>query len=86
MTVAPIQMKSRRPRNFARIFSRTSESSTKSSKTDLPHSVVMVLRVLDMVGSGVMEIVHQIDQTPTVAVVDMEDITTHPLPILLVVF
>jgi hypothetical protein len=78
-------MKSRRPRSFARIFSRTSESSTKSSRTDPPHSVVMVLRVLDMVVNVVMEIVRQIDQTPMVAVVDMGDTTTHPLPILLAV-
>ena len=77
-------MKSRRPRSFARIFSRTSESSTKISRIDPPHSVVMVLRVLDMVVNVVMEIVRQIDQPPMVGV-DMGDTTTHPLQILLAV-
>jgi hypothetical protein len=79
--VGLIQAKSRRRRSFARIFSRTSESSTKSSRTDLPHSEAMVLRVLDTVVNVVMEIVLQTGPIHMAAQVVMEDTATHPLPI-----
>jgi hypothetical protein len=71
-------MKYRGLRSFARTFSRTSESSMKSSRTDLPHSVVMEHRVLDMAVNVATEIVHRI--APIHMVVVMEDTPTHRLP------
>jgi hypothetical protein len=80
--VVLIQTKYRRLRSFARIFSRTSESNTKSSRIDLPHSVAMAHRALDMAVNVAMEIVPRIGQTHMVALaVDMQDTTTRLLPI-----
>ena len=79
MIVALIQMKYRRPKSSAKIFSRMYESSMKSSRTALPHSVATVPRAPDMVVNVAMEIVHQTG--PTLTVVATEDIPTQQLPI-----
>ena len=57
----------------------------KSSRTDLPHNVAMVLRVLDTVVSVAMETVLLTDLVHMVAQVVMGDTATHPLPIPLAV-
>jgi hypothetical protein len=57
-----------------------SESNTKNSKVDLPHSVAMVDQALDMVESVAMEIVLLIDQTLMVAQEAAMEDTNLPLP------
>jgi hypothetical protein len=76
LVAALIQTKSRRLKSFARIFSRMSESNTKSSRIVLSNNAAMA--ALAMVVSVDMAIVHLTDPAPMVVAME-EGTTTHLL-------